>query len=61
MNPICLPQIIAAALGGVCVSLLTPAGEIAAQDRMLVLAGILLIVGAISVMFIKETSAEKKQ
>ena len=58
---ICLPQIIAAALGGVCVSLLTPAGEIAAQDRMLVLAGILLIVGAISVMFIKETSAEKKQ
>ena len=58
---ICLPQIIAAALGGLCVSILTPAGEIAAQDRMLVLAGILLIVGAISVMFIKETSAEKKQ
>lgn len=56
---ICLPQIIAAAIGGVCVSLLTPAGEIAAQDRMLVLAGVLLILGALAVVFIKETSAEK--
>lgn len=57
---ICLPQIIAASIGGICVSLLTPAGEIAAQDRMLVLAGILLIIGALSVFIIKETSAEKK-
>ena len=57
---ICLPQIIAAMIGGVCVSMLTPAGEIAAQDRMLVLAGILLIIGAISVFIIKETSAERK-
>lgn len=56
---ICLPQIVAAAVGGVCVSLLTPAGEIAAQDRMLVLAGVLLILGAIAVFLIKETSAEK--
>ena len=40
--------------------MLTPAGEIAAQDRMLVLAGILLLVGALSVFIIKETSAEKK-
>ena len=57
---ICLPQIIAASLGGVFVSLLTPAGALAAQDKMLVLAGILLIVGALSVFIIKETSAEKK-
>lgn len=57
---ICLPQIIAAAIGGVFVTMLTPAGEIAAQDRMLVLAGILLIVGAFSVFIIKETSAEQK-
>ncbi len=56
---ICLPQIVAAAIGGVCVSLLTPAGEIAAQDKMLVLAGVLLILGALSVVFIKEKSAEK--
>jgi maltose/moltooligosaccharide transporter len=57
---ICLPQIIAASLGGVFVSLLTPAGALAAQDKMLVLAGILLIVGALSVFIIKETSAENK-
>lgn len=57
---ICLPQIIAAAAGGYILLLLTPMGEIAAQDRMLVLAGILLILGAISVLVIKETSAEKK-
>ena len=56
---ICLPQIIAATLGGVFVSLLTPAGEIAAQDRMLVLAGILLLIGAVAVFVIKETYAEK--
>ncbi|MBQ3605778.1 MAG: SLC45 family MFS transporter [Muribaculaceae bacterium] len=56
---ICLPQIVAASLGGVCVSLLTPNGEIAAQDSMLVLAGVLLILGALSVFIIKETSAEK--
>lgn len=57
---ICLPQIVAASIGGIFVSMLTPAGEIAAQDRMLVLAGILLLVGAVSVFIIKETSAEKK-
>ena len=57
---ICLPQIIAATVGGVFVSLLTPEGQIAAQDRMLVLAGILLLMGAVSVFIIKETSAEKK-
>ena len=51
---ICLPQIVAALLGGVLVSALTPAGEIAAQDRMLVLAGVLLLLGALSVTIIKE-------
>ena len=58
---ICLPQIIAAAVGGICVSLLTPTGAIAAQDKMLVLAGVLLILGAASVFIIKETSAEKSE
>lgn len=58
---ICLPQIIAAMVGGYLVSWLTPAGAIAAQDRMLVLAGILLLIGAVSVFIIKETSAEKKE
>ncbi len=57
---ICLPQIIAAAVGGLFVSMLTPVGEIAAQDRMLVFAGVLLILGALAVFVIKETSAERK-
>ena len=58
---ICLPQIVAASVGGVCVSLLTPAGALAAQDKMLVLAGVLLLIGALSVFIIKETSAEKSK
>ncbi len=52
---ICLPQIIAAAVGG---GLLTLVGS--KQINMLVLAGILLLVGALAVFIIKETSVEKK-
>lgn len=52
---ICLPQIIAAAVGG---GLLTLVGS--KQINMLVLAGILLIVGALAVFIIKEISVEKK-
>lgn len=58
---ICLPQIIAALLGGVFVSMLTPAGEIAAQDRMLVLAGVLLLLGALAVFIIKEKKQEETE
>ena len=52
---ICLPQIVAASIGGILLSLVG-----GSQVNMLVLAGVLLILGAISVLFIKETSAEKK-
>ena len=52
---ICLPQIIAAAVGG---GLLTLVGS--KQINMLVLAGILLLVGALAVFIIKEISVEKK-
>lgn len=52
---ICLPQIIAAALGGVLLSLL--GGN---QSYMLVAAGVLLVCGAIAVCFIKLTYAEKE-
>ena len=48
-----LPQICAAALGGVVLSLL--GGH---QISMLVLAGVFLVIGAICVNFIKETYAE---
>ena len=52
---ICLPQIVAASIGGLLLSLVG-----GSQVNMLVLAGGLLILGAVSVLFIKETSAEKK-
>ena len=44
---ICLPQIVAAALGGVVLTMLG-----SAQGNMLILAGVLLIVGALTVPFI---------
>lgn len=53
---ICLPQICAAALGGVVLPLL--GGR---QVSMLVLAGILLIVGACCVAFVKETYGEARK
>ena len=55
---ICLPQIVAAVLGGVILKLFTPAGGLAPEINMLVLAGVLLIVGACCVFIIKEKKAE---
>jgi len=46
---ICLPQIIAAALGGVVLKLVG-----GAQATMLVVSGVLLVLGAIAVRFIRE-------
>ena len=51
---ICVPQIVAAALGGTILSLFTPHGSVAPEVDMLVLAGILLLPGAVSVLIIKE-------
>lgn len=51
---ICLPQIVAASLGGVILSAFTTSGELAPENVMLVIAGGLLIVGAACVFFIKE-------
>ncbi|MCI9172027.1 SLC45 family MFS transporter [uncultured Duncaniella sp.] len=53
---ICVPQICAAALGGVILPML--GGR---QVGMLVLAGVLLIAGALCVGLVKETYAEAKQ
>ncbi len=52
---ICLPQIVAASLGGVLLKLL--GGD---QSYMLVAAGVLLVAGAVSVGFIKLTYGEKE-
>ena len=51
---ICIPQIIAAALGGVVLSLVG-----SHQSSMMLVAGVLLVLGALSVSIIKETSGEK--
>lgn len=52
---ICLPQIVAAALGGVLLNILG-----GSQSYMLVAAGVLLVLGAISVCFIRLTYGEEK-
>lgn len=52
---ICIPQIIAAALGGVVLGLVG-----SAQSSMMFVSGVLLLAGAASVSIIKETLGEKK-
>lgn len=51
---ICLPQIAAAVLGGVVLQLFTQPGQLAPEVNMLVLAGVLLFIGAACVAFIRE-------
>ena len=51
---ICVPQIVAAALGGSILALFTPEGGLPPEINMLVMAGIMLIVGACCVGIIKE-------
>lgn len=51
---ICVPQIVAAALGGTILAAFTPAGQVAPEVNMLVIAGILLIAGAACVLVIRE-------
>ena len=56
---ICLPQIVAAVFGGPILKALTPEGGAAPEVDMLVLAGILLLLGAASVALIKDISAKR--
>ena len=51
---ICVPQIVAAAMGGSILSLMTPAGGLSPEVNMMVIAGIMLILGACAVFIIKE-------
>lgn len=51
---ICIPQIIAAAIGGLLLQLVGPE-----QSHMMIVAGIALILGAISVGVIKEHKASE--
>ena len=50
---ICVPQIVAASLGGIILKALTKEGNVAPEAQMLFLAGIFLITGALCVSFIK--------
>lgn len=51
---ICLPQIVAALLGGVILGLFSSPGELAPVYMMMVIAGVSMIVGALLVGIIKE-------
>ena len=51
---ICVPQIVAAALGGTILACLTPTGGLAPEVLMLVTAGLLLFIGAACVWIIRE-------
>ena len=51
---ICIPQIIAAAIGGSLLRWQTREGMLPPEINMLVLAGIFLLLGAVCVLFIKE-------
>jgi maltose/moltooligosaccharide transporter len=53
---ICVPQIIAAALGGLILRQFTTPGDVAPEVDMMVLAGIFLLIGSACVWIIKERS-----
>ncbi len=57
---ICVPQIVAAVAGGWILGMFTKDGAVPPEVNMLVLAGVLLIVGACCVNVIKETSGNKE-
>ena len=52
---ICIPQIVGALLGGVILSAIGDPDQLAPQYMMMVIAGVSLFLGAISVAFIKES------
>lgn len=57
---ICLPQIIAALVGGWILTLLSTPGELAPEYLMMMIAGISLIIGSLCVFFIKEGGGKKE-
>lgn len=61
---ICIPQIVAALLGGVILSLMSVPGQIAPEYKMMIVAGVTIAIGAVCVFFIKEgheSEAEPKE
>ena len=56
---ICIPQIIAALVGGWILSLMSKPGELAPEYMMMFIAGISIAIGALCVFIIKEGNGEK--
>ncbi|MDO4165757.1 MAG: SLC45 family MFS transporter [Bacteroides sp.] len=56
---ICVPQIVAASLGGSILSIFTKEHELAPEINMMVMAGVMLIIGAACVYLIKEKKVEE--
>ena len=57
---ICLPQIIAALVGGLILSLMSTPGQVAPEYKMMIVAGVAIAIGAVCVFFIKESKSEEK-
>lgn len=58
---ICLPQIIAALVGGWILTLLSTPGQLAPEYLMMMIAGISLIIGSLCVGFIKEGAKKEEK
>ena len=58
---ICIPQIVAALVGGWILSLMSTPGQLAPEYLMMLIAGISIGVGALCVFIIKEGSGEKTE
>lgn len=54
---ICIPQIVAAIVGGWILSMLSTPGQLAPEYLMMTIAGVLLVIGAACVFLIKENAA----
>ena len=55
---ICVPQIVAAIVGGWVLTLLSSPGELAPEYLMMAVAGVSLIIGSVCVFFIKEGTGD---
>ena len=57
---ICVPQIVAALVGGWILTMLSIPGELAPEYLMMAVAGVSLVIGSVCVFFIKEGPGKQK-
>ena len=58
---ICVPQIVAALLGGWILTFFSTPGEVAPEYLMMIVAGVAIAIGAMCVGLIREGSGRKEQ